>query len=126
LLSDRIAEFGAAGLPSVSAPCWRCGSGSTHHSPFPPFDPFPYILLNLLLSCLAAIQAPVIMMSQNRQEARDRLRPSTTTRSTSKPSWNPNLHEKMDHLVHRQWVKLMEIQQIQMDLMEDSARRNSK
>ncbi len=44
-----------------------------------PFDPYPYILLNLVLSCLAAIQAPVIMMSQNRQEAKDRLRAKTIT-----------------------------------------------
>lgn len=56
-----------------------------------PFDPYPFILLNLILSCLAAIQAPIIMMSQNRLEAKDRLRENMTTGSISKPNWRSEI-----------------------------------
>jgi uncharacterized membrane protein len=85
-----------------------------------PFDPFPFILLNLVLSCLAAIQAPVIMMSQNRQEARDRLRAEHDYQVNLKAELEiKQLHEKIDHITHRQWDRLAEIQQIQMDLMTE-------
>jgi uncharacterized membrane protein len=92
-----------------------------------PFDPYPYILLNLVLSCLAAIQAPVIMMSQNRQEARDRMRAENDYRVNLKAELEiRNLHEKVDHLLKHQWRRLMEIQQVQMDLMEEIAARKEK
>ncbi|MEZ5329101.1 MAG: DUF1003 domain-containing protein [Verrucomicrobiales bacterium] len=69
-----------------------------------PFDPFPFILLNLLLSCLAAIQAPVIMMSQNRQESKDRLRAEHDYQINLKAELEiRHLHEKMDHLLMQQW-----------------------
>jgi uncharacterized membrane protein len=85
-----------------------------------PFDPFPFILLNLVLSCLAAIQAPVIMMSQNRQEARDRLRAEHDYQVNLKAELEiKQLHEKIDHIMTRQWDRLTEIQQIQMDLMNE-------
>jgi uncharacterized membrane protein len=85
-----------------------------------PFDPYPFILLNLFLSCLAAIQAPVIMMSQNRQEARDRLRSENDYRVNLKAELEiRHLHEKLDHLLQHQWERLMEIQQIQIELMND-------
>ena len=129
LLSDRIAEFGGSwGFLLVFGAVLAVWIGINSITLLSrPFDPYPYILLNLLLSCLAAIQAPVIMMSQNRQEARDRLRAEHDYQINLKAELEiRNLHEKMDHLVHRQWEKLMEIQQIQMDLMEESARRNSK
>ncbi|UCF94221.1 MAG: DUF1003 domain-containing protein [Desulfobacterales bacterium] len=85
-----------------------------------PFDPYPYILLNLVLSCLAAIQAPVIMMSQNRQEAKDRLRSEHDYRINLKAELEiRHLHEKIDHLLSRQWERLIEIQQIQIDLMSE-------
>ena len=129
LLSDRIAEFGGSwGFLLVFGAVMALWIGINSLTLLSrPFDPYPYILLNLLLSCLAAIQAPVIMMSQNRQEARDRLRAEHDYQINLKAELEiRNLHEKMDHLVHRQWEKLMEIQQIQMDLMEESARRNSK
>jgi uncharacterized membrane protein len=85
-----------------------------------PFDPFPYILLNLVLSCLAAIQAPVIMMSQNRQEAKDRLRAEHDYRVNLKAELEiRNLHEKVDHLLVHQWQRLMEIQDVQMDLLAE-------
>lgn len=85
-----------------------------------PFDPYPYILLNLLLSCLAAIQAPIIMMSQNRLEARDRLRSENDYQVNLKAELEiRHLHEKLDVLLKHQWQKLLQIQQIQMDLMRE-------
>jgi uncharacterized membrane protein len=85
-----------------------------------PFDPYPFILLNLFLSCLAAIQAPVIMMSQNRQESRDRLRSENDYRVNLKAELEiRHLHEKLDHLLQHQWERLMEIQQIQIELMNE-------
>ena len=91
-----------------------------------PFDPFPYILLNLILSCLAAIQAPIIMMSQNRLEARDRMRSENDYQVNLKAELEiRHLHEKIDVLVKHQWRKLLEIQEIQMDLMKEAALKNN-
>jgi uncharacterized membrane protein len=84
-----------------------------------PFDPYPFILLNLLLSCLAAIQAPVIMMSQNRQEAKDRLRSQYDYQVNLKAELEiRQLHEKIDHLLIYQSKKLFEIRQVQIEMME--------
>jgi uncharacterized membrane protein len=92
-----------------------------------PFDPYPYILLNLALSCLAAIQAPVIMMSQNRQESKDRLRSQHDYQVNLKAELEiRHLHEKIDHLLSHQWERLVEIQQIQIDLMSEIARIQGK
>ena len=88
------------------------------------FDPYPFILLNLVLSCLAAIQAPIIMMSQKRQEAKDRLRSENDYRVNLKAELEiRHLHEKMDHLINRQWERLAEIQQIQLEIMQDLTRK---
>jgi len=88
------------------------------------FDPYPFILLNLVLSCLAAIQARIIMMSQKRQEAKDRLRSENDYRVNLKAELEiRHLHEKIDHLINRQWERLAEIQQIQLEIMEDLAIR---
>lgn len=88
------------------------------------FDPYPFILLNLVLSCLAAIQAPIIMMSQKRQETKDRLRSENDYRVNLKAEFEiRHLHEKLDHLISRQWERLAEIQQIQLEIMEDLAAR---
>lgn len=85
-----------------------------------PIDPYPFILLNLLLSCLAAIQAPIIMMSQNRQEAKDRLRSQYDYQVNLKAELEiRQLHEKMDHLLSQQWERLTQIQEIQIDLLEE-------
>ena len=84
------------------------------------FDPYPFILLNLVLSCLAAVQAPVIMMSQNRQEAKDRVRAQHDYQVNLKAELEiRHLHEKIDHLLSRQWERLVEIQQIQIELMTE-------
>jgi len=91
-----------------------------------PFDPYPFILLNLVLSCLAAVQAPVILMSQNRQEARDRLRSEHDYLINLKAELEiRHLHEKIDHLLMNQWQRLLEIQQIQMELMEELAHKKA-
>ncbi|MCA8879431.1 MAG: DUF1003 domain-containing protein [Rhodobacteraceae bacterium] len=86
-----------------------------------PFDPYPFILLNLVLSTLAALQAPIIMMSQKRQEQKDRLRAENDYRVNLKAELEiRQLHEKIDHQLARQWEKLVELQQIQIDLLEES------
>ncbi len=87
------------------------------------FDPYPFILLNLILSCLAAIQAPIIMMSQNRAEARDRLRAENDYKVNLKAELEiRHLHEKIDHLLRRQYNRLFEIQQIQIELLQEISR----
>jgi uncharacterized membrane protein len=94
---------------------------------FRPFDPYPFILLNLVLSCLAAIQAPIIMMSQNRQEAKDRLRSEHDYVVNLKAELEiRHLHEKMDHMLVNQWQRLLEIQEIQMELMSEITRKPSR
>lgn len=85
-----------------------------------PFDPFPFILLNLILSCLAAIQAPIIMMSQNRQEQKDRQRSEHDYKINLKAELEIKLlSEKIDHLLVHQSRKLLEIQELQTDYLED-------
>lgn len=88
------------------------------------FDPYPFILLNLILSCLASIQAPVIMMSQRRQEARDRRRAENDYQVNLKAELEiRHLHAKLDVLLTHQWQRLLEIQDLQMDLMEELGQR---
>ncbi|MDV2983105.1 UNVERIFIED_CONTAM: DUF1003 domain-containing protein [Methylobacteriaceae bacterium AG10] len=88
------------------------------------FDPYPFILLNLVLSCLAAIQAPIIMMSQSRQDKKDRLRSNNDYRVNLKAELEiRHLHEKMDHLVTKQWQRLAEIQQIQLEMLQEMRTR---
>ncbi|MDD4051506.1 MAG: DUF1003 domain-containing protein [candidate division Zixibacteria bacterium] len=90
-----------------------------------PFDPYPFILLNLVLSCVAAMQAPVIMMSQNRQEEKDRLRAEHDYQVNLKAEIEiRQLHIKLDQMINQSWQRLLEIQQIQLDMMEDLANRS--
>lgn len=85
-----------------------------------PFDPYPFILLNLILSSLAAIQAPVIMMSQNRQEYRDRARATHDYQINLKAELEiRHLHQKIDHVLSHQWQRLVEIQEIQLELINE-------
>ena len=84
------------------------------------FDPYPFILMNLILSCIAAIQAPIIMMSQNRQEKKDRLRSESDYKVNLKSEIEiRTLHEKVDHLLLDQWSKMMRIQEIQVEILEE-------
>jgi uncharacterized membrane protein len=84
------------------------------------FDPYPFILLNLILSCIAAMQAPVIMMSQNRQEEKDRDRAKKDYMINLKSELEiRTLHEKIDHFIMDQQQELLEMQKIQIDMMSD-------
>ena len=84
------------------------------------FDPYPFILLNLILSCIAALQAPVIMMSQNRQEEKDRDRSRKDYMINLKSELEIRiLHEKIDHLMMHQQQELLAIQEVQVDMMKD-------
>ncbi|HTJ58187.1 MAG TPA: DUF1003 domain-containing protein [Devosiaceae bacterium] len=122
-LSDQIASFGGSWAFLISFGVflfvWMAINvvlGITRA-----FDPYPFILLNLMLSCIAAVQAPVIMMSQRRQETKDRLRADNDYRVNLKAELEiRHLHEKLDYLISRQWQRLAEIQQIQMDMMHDA------
>lgn len=91
------------------------------------FDPYPFILLNLILSCIAALQAPVIMMSQNRQGEKDREKAQNDYMVNLKSELEIRmLHEKLDHLILHQEQSLIEIQKIQIDMMNDILARIEK
>lgn len=92
-----------------------------------PIDPYPFIFLNLILSCLAAVQAPIIMMSQNRQEAKDRIRSEHDYQVNLKAELEiRHLHEKMDHLLSHQWERLVRIQELQLELLSDLGTKKPK
>ena len=121
-LADKIASFGGSwaflicfgvflilwiGMNSLVL-LWR------------PPDPYPFIFLNLILSCVAAIQAPIIMMSQNRQEDKDRIRSQHDYQVNLKAELEiRNLHEKVDHLLSHQWERLVQIQELQLELLSE-------
>lgn len=87
------------------------------------FDPYPFILLNLILSCIAALQAPIIMMSQNRQEAKDRERAEKDFIINLKAEQEIRvLQQKLDHILKHQHEELMAIQQQQLQMMEQLLR----
>ena len=121
-LSDKIAEFGGSWkfiIIFLSIIIIWMGINS-YLLLSRPFDPYPFILLNLVLSCLAAIQAPVIMMSQNRQETKDRLRGEYDYKINLKAELEiRQLHQKLDHLLMHQWERLLEIQEIQLEFMNE-------
>src|SRR5438874_5628931 len=124
-LSDHIAEFGGSWKFLISFGAvlfiWIVINGVVFA--MGAFDPYPFILLNLILSCLAAVQAPIIMMSQNRAEARDRLRAENDYKVNLKAELEiRHLHEKLDHLLRRQYNRLFEIQQIQIELLQEIGR----
>ncbi|MFZ1683483.1 MAG: DUF1003 domain-containing protein [Candidatus Zixiibacteriota bacterium] len=125
-ISDKVASFGGSwafiiGFGVVLV-VWITANTVALMSK--PFDPFPFILLNLVLSCVAALQAPVIMMSQNRQEAKDRLRSEHDYQVNLKAEIEiRQLHVKLDQLLTHQWQRLLEIQKLQIDLMEDLSKR---
>jgi uncharacterized membrane protein len=124
-LSDRVASFGGSWtfiiFFVVALTAWIAFNQMA--SDPARFDPYPYILLNLLLSCVAALQAPIIMMSQKRQEAKDRLRAQSDYKVNVKAELEiHHLHEKIDHLISRQWRRLAEIQQLQLETMQEMSR----
>lgn len=121
-LADKIATFGGSWTFILSflffILVWICTNVFLMMRK--PFDPYPFILLNLILSCLAALQAPVIMMSQNRQEEKDRERSRNDYMINLKSELEIRmLHEKMDHLIINQQSEMLEIQQVQVDMMKE-------
>ena len=127
-VADGVAKFGGSWTFIISfgvvLTCWIIVNTVTLLLR-QPFDPFPYILLNLVLSCLAAMQAPVIMMSQNRQGSKDRLRSEHDYRINLKAELEiRQLHHKIDHMLNQQWQRLMEIQELQIELMTQMSVRS--
>ena len=128
-VSDKVASFGGSWKFIILFFCvmavWIVANSV--YFLWHPWDPYPFILFNLILSMLAAIQAPIIMMSQNRQEDRDRLRAENDYKVNLKAEIELRvLSEKMDQLLHNQWVRLLEIQQIQMEMLEDLTGRRER
>jgi uncharacterized membrane protein len=121
-IADKVAKFGGSWTFIISFGIfiliwistnvlWLVNKG---------FDPYPFILLNLILSCIAALQAPVIMMSQNRQEEKDRERAKKDYMINLKSELEiRTLHEKLDHLMIHQQQELLEIQKVQIEMMSD-------
>jgi len=124
-LADRIALFGGSWTFIISFLALLFSwIGINLYLLTRPFDPYPFILLNLILSSIAALQAPVIMMSQNRQEQKDRLRSKHDYQVNLKAELEIRmLHEKIDHLILNQQQRLFEIQQIQVDMLTDITER---
>jgi uncharacterized membrane protein len=127
-LSDLIARFGGSWLFIISFMvlliAWiivNSITGSTH------FDPFPFILMNLILSCIAALQAPIIMMSQNRQEEKDRQRSENDYLINLKAELEIRaLHQKIDLLLEEQIRILFESQAKQLEILKNIEERTRK
>ena len=122
-LADRVATFGGSwtfiGLFLVVMMLWMMWNTETRAR----FDPFPFILLNLVLSCIAALQAPVIMMSQNRQAAKDRLMASNDYEVNVRAEMElARLHARFDELRERDWQELVDMQRRQLELLESLLR----
>lgn len=121
-LADKVASFGGSWTFIIFFGSFICIwiIGNVYFLLNQGFDPYPFILLNLILSCLAAIQAPVIMMSQNRQEEKDRERAKKDYMINLKSELEIRiLHEKIDHLIMHQQQELLEIQKEQIAMMND-------
>lgn len=128
-LSDKVAEFGGSWRFIIIFGgilfCWIVFNTAVMRNQS--FDPYPYILLNLILSCIAAIQAPIIMMSQNRQEMKDRKRSMNDYMVNLKSEIEiRNLHEKIDLSVEDQYKHICEIQQKQIEMLQQIISRLSK
>lgn len=123
VVADKVAAFGGSWkfiiIFSVAIVLW-IGINSIKLLQMKVFDPFPFILLNLVLSCVAALQAPVIMMSQNRQEAKDRMRAEEDFRTNLKAEMEiRTLSAKLDELLTHQWRRMIEIQHLQIEMKEE-------
>jgi len=125
-LADRLASFGGSWTFLICFALFMAAWITMNSLVllWRPIDPFPFILLNLLLSCLAAVQAPIIMMSQNRQEDKDRLRSQHDYQVNLKAELEiRHLNEKLDHLLSHQWERLVQIQQVQLQMLSELQRR---
>lgn len=122
-VSDGLAEFGGswAFLITFFTVLFGWMAYNIYMGDGAAFDPYPFILLNLVLSCIAAIQAPIIMMSQKRQEAKDRLRSLNDYKVNLKAELEiQHIQEKLDYLLTKQWQRLNELQHMQMELMQEN------
>jgi uncharacterized membrane protein len=125
-LADKVASFGGSWtfILSFGGFLFIWIAANAFFLASKPFDPYPFILLNLILSTLAALQAPVIMMSQNRQEEKDRDRAKKDYMINLKSELEIRmLHEKIDHLIIHQQHELIEIQKVQIDMMNDITKK---
>jgi uncharacterized membrane protein len=123
-VADRVTAFGGSWtfifLTVVAIGAWMLLNASVTK----PFDAFPYILLNLVLACLTVLQAPLIMMSQNRQAAHDRQDAQHDYEVNTKAELEvAGLHAKLDDIRDVQWLELMKIQQQQLALLAELAAR---
>lgn len=121
-LADNVSEFAGSwtfiGLATLFLAGWIIFN--TVQLLRAPFDPYPFILLNLVLSSLAAFQAPVILMSQNRQEKKDRLRSELDYQTNLKAELEVRqIQEKLDYLLGHQWQQLLELQELQAELIDE-------
>ena len=128
-LSDKIAEFGGSWRFIIFFVCvmivWMTLNAVVYHEKG--FDPYPFILLNLVLSCLAALQAPIIMMSQNRQNDKDRTRSEHDYQVNLAAELQIRLlHDKIDHMMLNQHKQIVEIQEIQMELLQELEKKVDK
>ena len=120
-IADKIAGFGGSWLFIAFFLCVMVAwMGVNIYFLKTPFDPYPFILLNLVLSTIAALQAPLIMMSQNRKDEKDRERAINDYIVNLKAEIEVrNLHQKLDLLISEQMQTLFKVQKMQMDLMEE-------
>jgi uncharacterized membrane protein len=121
-ISDRVARFGGSWkfiiFFVILLALWIIYNVTAISSRV--FDPYPFILMNLILSCIAALQAPIIMMSQNRQEEKDRMRSENDYLINLKAEMGiRSLHQKMDLLLGEQIKKLYDLQAIEIELLKD-------
>ncbi len=126
-LSDNVARFGGSWnfiiYFAVFLSLWIIYNMITKT----PFDPYPFILMNLILSCIAALQAPIIMMSQNRKEEKDRKRAENDYLINLKSEIEiRNLHQKIDLLMEEQILSLMESQKEMMKCLKDLKQKEGK
>jgi uncharacterized membrane protein len=130
-VADRVASFGGSWpfiiIFSSVLICWIILNGFILHNSSKAFDPFPFILLNLVLSMVAALQAPIIMMSQNRQGAKDRLDAAHDYEVNLKAEVDIlALHQKLDALRETQWKELVQLQQQQIELLQKLLEQQGK
>lgn len=130
-MADRIAAFGGSWpfillfLAFLSG--WMVLNAAVLEPRGEEFDPYPFILLNLILSTIAALQAPVIMMSQNRQGERDRLNAANDYEVNLKAEMEIRaLGEKLEALHEAEWAELVRMQQLQIQLLERLLRERGK
>jgi uncharacterized membrane protein len=128
-VADKVATFGGSWtfIISFGVFIFFWISGNVIWLTNKGFDPYPFILLNLILSCIAAIQAPVIMMSQNRQEEKDRERAKKDYMINLKSEVEiRTLHEKIDHFIINQQQELLELQKVQIEMLNDITKEVEK